>query len=309
MGYASIENLYKAQRILEETHVYACEKIHGCSSHITHTKVVTDYTDNHGVKTTGNFHYHGGGVSGAVFKAMFDTEKLEPALLALPYNKVVIYGETYGGTMQKNAWRYGPVMKFVAFEVCVDDRWLTVPEAEAFVLSLGLEFVHYVKIETKLSEIDFWRDAPSTQAARNGVLEHDGKPVPREGVVLRTIDEKLDHRGNRIMVKHKRDEERETKTPRKVVDPSKLEILKNARLIAEEWVTMRRLAEHVIPKLPVAVVDMSSTKAVISAMLEDVNREGAGEFEPGPTVNAEIGKRTAQLLKQYLADKLKENNQ
>jgi hypothetical protein len=308
LGYAKIENLYKAQRILEESHCFALEKLHGTSSHITHTRAVTDYTDNVGVKTTGNFHYHGGGISGAQFRALFDTDRLESILSGCSnsngYNKITIYGESYGGKMQKNQWRYGPVLKFCAFEVNIDDRWLTVPEANSFCLALGLEFVHFVHIETKLSLIDEWRDAPSTQAARNGVYEFEGKPVPREGVVLRTVDEKLDHRGNRIIAKHKRDEERETKTPRKVVDPSKLEVLKNARAIAEEWVTKTRLVEHIIPKLPTEVVDMSSTRAVISAMIEDIHREGAGEFEPGQTVNAEIGKRTAQLLKQYLSEKL-----
>jgi hypothetical protein len=309
MGYASIDNLYKTQRILEESHCYAMEKIHGTSSHITHTRSITDYTDNVGVKTTGNFHYHGGGVSGAEFKALFDTDRLELLLCACSksngYNKITIYGESYGGKMQKNQWRYGSVLKFCAFEVNIDDRWLTVPEANSFCLALGIEFVHFVYIETKLSLIDEWRDAPSTQAERNGVYEYEGKPVPREGVVLRTVDEKLDHRGNRIIAKHKRDEERETKTPRKVVDPKNLEILKNARLVAEEWVTPTRVFEHVVPKLSIEVVDMTCTKQVISAVIEDVNREGLGEFEPGPTVNAEIGKRTAQLLKQYLADKLK----
>lgn len=243
---------------------------------------------------------------GEEFKALFNTAELEPKLLALPYDKVKIHGESYGGKIQKCKDRYGDKVRFCAFDVKVnDERWLTVPEAEALVLSLDVEFVHYVRISTKMSEIDFWRDATSEQAIRNGVTTRDGAWIRREGVVLRTIDEAVDHRGNRIIAKHKRDEERETKTPR-VVDTKKLEVLKEARAIAEEWVTENRLVGHILPKLAGEVVDMTRTKEVISAMLLDIHKEGLGEFEPGPEVNAEIGKRTAQLLKQHFEKKLRE---
>jgi len=313
MGYASIDNLYRNQAILEQSECFALEKIHGCSSHITFTRIVTEYTNNVGEKSVGNFHYHGGGVPGATFKALFNTAEIETKLSALPYDKITIFGESYGGSMQKNQWRYGDKLKFVAFDVRVNEDaaaentggWLTVPEAEKIVLHLGLEFVHYVRIPTKLSLIDEWRDACSEQAIRNGVTARDGQFIRREGVVLRTVDEKLDRRGNRIIAKHKRDEERETKTPRKVVDPAKVEILKEARKVAEEFCVMERL-RHVLAHLNLEPVDMTCAKTVIVEMINDINREGAGEFAPSNTVNAEIGKRTAQLLKQYLADKLKE---
>jgi hypothetical protein len=280
---------------------------------VTHTKGVTTYKDNLNVESVGNFHYHGGGVTGAEFKKLFDTDALEAKLHAIPCEKITVYGESYGGKMQANQWRYGEKLKFIAFDVCLDDKWLTVPEAEKLVLSLGLEFVHYVRISTKLSEVDFWRDAISEQAIRNGVVTMlpngfgygPSRFVRREGIVLRPINEEVDFRGNRICAKHKRAEERETKTER-VVDLAKLEVLKEARAISEEWATLTRL-QHVIDKIPGAVIDMTRTREVISAMIADIHREGEGEFEPGPTVNAEIGKRTSQLLKQYLSEKLKES--
>lgn len=309
MGYLSISNLYRDQRVLEGDKVWCLEKIHGCSSWVSYTRTPSDYTDSMGVKTHGNFHYHGGGVTGAEFKALFNTDELEPKLVLLAdfygTDKVTVYGESYGGKMQKNQWRYGPVLKFVAFDVNIDnDFFLSVPEAFSAVKCLGLDFVHHVLVETKLSEVDKWRDAISEQAVKNGVTTHDGEFIRREGIVIRPVVETVDHQGNRIIAKHKRDEERETKTPRKVVDPSKLEVLKNARVIAEEWATKTRIYEHIIPKLGFEVVDMTAARAVISATIDDIHREGSGEFEPSPTVNAEMGKRTAQLLKQYLANKL-----
>ena len=306
MGYLHISNLFKEQTILEHDQCFALEKIHGTSSSIIFTRSTTEYVDNVGVKSVGNFHYHGGGIPGEQFKNLFNVNDLQVKLSSLPGDKITVYGESYGGKLQAQSWRYGPDIKFCAFDVKIDDRWLPVPEAESMVLSLGLEFVHYVKIPTKLSDIDFWRDATSEQAIRNGVTTRDGQWIRREGVVLRMLDESFDRRGNRIIAKHKRDEERETKTPRKVVDQAKAEMIKDARRISEEFVTVTRL-QHVLDKIPGdPIVDMTRTKEVISAMLEDVHREGSGEFEPSNTVNAEIGKRTAQLLKQYLADKLKE---
>lgn len=303
MAYASIDNLYKAQRILEEPECYALEKLDGCSAWCTYTKEVSDYTDNHGVKTTGHFHYHGGNLIGVVLRSLLGGEQFEETLCRFLGDKVTVYGEAYGGKIQKCADRYGPATKFCAFDIMVDESWLTVPEAEAAARSLRLEFVHYKRIPTKLSAIDAEKDAISEQAIRNGMTTCEGTFIRREGVILRTIDEKLDHRGNRIIVKHKRAEERETKTER-VVDTTKLEILKSARAVAEEWCTLNRLVGHILPKLEGEVIDMSRTREVISAMINDIHKEGDGEFEPGPTVNAEIGKRTGQLLKQYLSAKL-----
>jgi hypothetical protein len=293
VGYASIDNLYKNRAILLEPQIYALEKIDGTSASVA-------FNRNQNI-----IHYHGGCVQDPVFKALFDPEDLEAKFHQLAGEKITIYGEAYGGKVQKGAWRYGPNIKFVAFEVKVDDQWLAVPEAEKIVLFLGLEFVHYVRISTKLSEIDFWRDATSEQAIRNGVTTADGPFIRREGVILRAIDEKLDGRGNRIIAKHKRDEERETKTPR-IVDTAKIEKLLKAREIAEEWVVENRLL-HVLSHLEGEIIDMARTKEVISEMLKDVHREGEGEFEPSPEVNAEIGKRTSQLLKAWLQAKLHES--
>ena len=130
-------------------------------------------------------------------------------------------------------------LRFVAFEVQVGDAWLSVPNAHDVAAKLGLEFVHYVKVSTDLAALDAERDAPSEQARRNGI-EGD---QPREGVVLRPLTEHFDHRGDRIICKHKRDEERETRTPRQVVDPDKQAVLSKASDIANNH---RR---HMSPRL------------------------------------------------------------
>ncbi len=277
MSYLHIENLYKRQEILYFREAYALEKIHGTSAHIT-------FCDNRVL-------FSSGGEEHSAFLALFDPIALVAAFRKLGHPHVVVYGEAYGGVQQAQAWRYGPTLRFVVFDVKIGDKWLFVPAAERTVTeTLGLEFVHFTQVSTDLAALDAERDAPSVQAARNGVVGAQ----PREGVVLRPLVEMMLRSGERVIVKHKRDEERETATPRPVVDPSRLEVLADATRIAEEWVTPTRL-EHVVSKLPGNFM-LGRVREVIDAMIADVLREGAGEIVDSPEARKAIGRRTASLM-------------
>jgi hypothetical protein len=231
---------------------------------------------------------------------------------------ITIFGESYGGKEQGMSHTYGTTAKFIAFDVQIGECWLDVPKAEKVASDFGLEFVHYVRVPTDLSILDAWRDAPSVQAIRNGVSELvpfteyvDGKdhvksdvlggvvinPKKREGIILRPIIELTKNNGSRVIVKHKGDEFKETATPRKVVDLDKQKVLEDAQAIADEWVTLHRM-EHVLQKLPDHSIE--KMREIIAAMVEDVNREAAGEIVPSETVNKAIGKKTAVVYKEYL---------
>lgn len=299
MGYAHITNLYRpeGQTILLFRECYALEKIHGTSAHIR-----LSVTSGVPVVT-----FSPGGEKHERFVALFDGLDLLNRFEKLGHQTVVVYGEAYGGKQQKQAWRYGTDLRFVAFDVLVGDLWMTVPNAADICAKLGLEFVHYERVSTDLASLDAQRDAPSTQARRNGV-EGD---KPREGVVLRPLIEMTMNNGERICAKHKRDEERETASPRKVVDPSQLEVLSAANDIALEWVTETRL-EHVIDRRrafkyasaaefggdrPLTIAD---TGEIVKAMVEDVLREGAGEIVDSKEARAAISRRTAELFRASL---------
>lgn len=280
MGYLHIDNLYKDQRILMLRECFALEKIHGTSAHIA-------WRD-------GRVQFHSGGEKHERFVALFDEAALGAAFTAIGHPLIVVYGEAYGGSQQAQKWRYGEPLRFVAFEVQVGESWLSVPNAHDVTTKLGLQFVHYARVSTDLAALDAERDAPSEQARRNGI---EGDKA-REGVVLRPLEEMRDQRGNRIMAKHKRDEARETNTPRKVVDPSQIKVLRAAGEIAIEWVTPTRL-EHVLDKLG-PDVGIERMRDVIAAMTEDVLREGAGEIVDSREARAAIGKKTAEAFKARL---------
>lgn len=283
MSYMHIDNLYKNQTIPLFRECYAMEKIHGTSAHVRWD--------------SGQLSLFSGGEKHDRFCRLFDQAALTSNFEALGHPAVTVYGEAYGGKQQGQSWRYGPDLRFIAFEVQIGDLWLDVPKAESVVAALGLEFVHYRRIGTDLPSIDAERDAPSEQARRNGV---DGDK-PREGVVLRPLVEVKLNNGSRVIAKHKRDEERETKTPRPV-DASKAQVLADAQAIADEWVTPTRMS-HVLDKLGEA--DITRTKDVIVAMTEDVIRESKGEIVDSREARAAIGRATAQLFKQRLQEEFR----
>jgi hypothetical protein len=277
----SIKNLYKSTEILLFKEVYAMEKIHGTSSHI-------QWKDNKVI-------FFSGGEKHDRFVELFDESFLEEKFKELfGEMNVTIFGEAYGGKQQGMSHTYGKELKFIAFDVKVGDNWLDVPNAEDVTKKFNLEFVHYEKIPAQLFHIDRERDTESIQAIRNGC----GKGKLREGIVLRPLIELRKNNGDRIIVKHKRDEFMETKTPREV-DPEKLKLLKDAEEISNEWVTANRL-EHVLDKIG-NPTDISETGKVIKAMIEDVTREAEGEIVESKLALQSIGKRTAQLFKQKIS--------
>lgn len=284
MGYLKIPNLYKEPSILTESQCYAMEKIDGTSAHASYKHATNKISYSPG----------GGGSKLALFTKNFDSKFPEMMRQMFPSDDVVIYGEAYGGCIQKKSHMYGTKQKFVAFDVWMgtQKKWLTVPEAADVCSKLNIEFVHYQLVPQVSSEaLDAQRDAPSVQSKRNGLLTPD---FPREGVVLRPLTEKMNKWGERLITKHKRAEERETKTERKVGDV--LPLITDAESIADEFVTEKRL-EHILQKLPGH--SLKQMNEIIQAMVMDIRLECKGEWNDTPTSRSAIGKQTAVLYKKY----------
>lgn len=279
MGYLHIENLYQNQDILLFRECYALEKIHGTSAHVR-------WSTDQGVG------FHAGGADQGNFEALFDAEHLARMFSEkIGEGPVVVYGEAYGGKLQRMSETYGKDMKFIAFDVKIGDCWLAVPNAEDVCGKLGLQFIPYNRVAADVPTLDAQRDLPSMQSVRNSV---EGEHM-REGVVLRPLVEVTKNNGARIISKHKRAEFAERKSVPEI-DPAKREVLEQADAVAEEWVTPMRLT-HVLDKLP-DLDGMKSVPVVIRAMVEDVTREAAGEIVDSKDVRKAIGKKAVSLYKQ-----------
>lgn len=289
MGYLNISNLYASQDILLFKECYALEKVHGSSSHLL-------FRD-------GQVHFFAGGEKHENFIKIFDEENLKQKHTELfGSDKVVVYGEVYGGKCQKMSVTYGKDLKFVAFDVKVDECWLNVPNAEDVVKKLGLEFVYYKKIATDLDLIDAERDADSVQAIRNGM----GTGKIREGIVLRPLIELTKSNGSRIIAKHKREEFSERVHVPKVIDAAKQAVLTKAQEIAEEWVVPMRLT-HVLQEIP-HCTGIEHTQEVIKAMIADVYKEAKNEIVESKEASSAIGKKTAELWKKRIKNNFHETN-
>lgn len=302
MGYRHIPNLYANTDILDFEECFALEKVHGTSTHVKYKQ------------ESGMLSFHSSGAKYETFVALFDQEALYKKFEALGHPEITVYGEGYGGKMQGMSGTYGKELRFIAFDICVSDvnteglprsMWLPVLEADIMAQKLGLEFVPYERGLATLEWINEQRDRRSEVAIRRGcgVSVRDGitfveEEFMREGVVLRPIKEYKDVWGNRILIKHKRDEFKETRTPREV-DPEKIKILSEANAVATEWVVPMRMT-HVLDKLP-ECTEMKHTGIVIKAMIEDVQREGAAEIVWSKDVEKAVGRAAARIYKHHIS--------
>ena len=291
MGYLHIKNLYANKNILLFKECYAMEKIHGTSAHVSY-----DFEKPEGQQLT----FFSGGSKHEEFMKIFNQEDLLNKIKAVGYTKFTIYGEAYGGNQQKMSATYGPVLKFVAFDVWVAERWLEVHRAEQYAQNLGLEFVYYKRVPATVEALDAERDAPSVQAIRNGC----GEDKKREGIVCRPLMEFSygTDENSRVICKHKREEFRETKSVRTVESEEKRRIMEEISLIVDEWCVPERL-RHVLDKMgEPGTVGIEKTKEVIAAMTEDILREAEGEVIESKPLLKEIGNRTARMFKEYLKE-------
>jgi hypothetical protein len=284
MGYMHISNVYKDKTIMLFKECYAMEKIHGTSA---------DVSFKDGVLT-----FFSGGESHDKFVKLFDQTSLIDKFKAIGEKDITVYGEAYGGSQQGMSATYGKELKFIVFDININygdgrEKWLNVPEAEAMALSLGLEFVHYEKINVTIEELNRQMLLPSVQAKRNGIVEEK----KREGVVLRPLVEMTNCYGERVISKHKREDFQERKT-QPSLDAEKLQVLEKAEEIANEWVTNERL-NHILQKLPQGI-GMDKMQDIMKAMVEDIEREAKGEIVESKEARKAIGKKTVDIFKNRL---------
>jgi len=289
MGYLKIDNLYRNNTIMAFRECYALEKVHGTSAHIQWSK--------------GKVTFFSGGETHERFVALFDETSLAEKFKEQGHPEEVvvrIHGEAYGGKQQGMSKTYGKDLHFIVFDVRIGDVWLDVPKAEEYCQLFGLEFVPYAKVPTTEEALNAERDRDSEVAIRRDM----GRGHLREGVVLRPPFEVRLNNGSRIISKHKRDEFRETASPRPVLDPEKQKVLDDAEAIANEWVVPMRL-QHVLGKLETGgnSLDMRDVPNLIIAMVQDIYTEGKGEIVESRDVARAIGNKAVQLFKQHLKQK------
>lgn len=303
MAYMHIENLYRDQSLLMFKEVYALEKVHGSSAHIS-WKPKPQYAGEPELRDKAEasgehayqIHFFAGATKHVTFLKLFNEEDLYKKFLQLGHPRVTIFGEAYGGSLHHMSATYGKERRFVAFDIQIGDSWLNVPNAADVAAHLGLDFVDFKLVPTTIEALDAERNADSVQAIKCGM----GPGHKREGLVLHPPIELTKNNGERLICKYKRKDFEETATPREVT-PEELQVLADANAIALEWVTEMRIS-HVLDKFPDATI--ASMGSIIRATLEDVLRESSGEIVVSREATRAICTRAGKLLKErFLREK------
>jgi len=296
MGYLSIKHLYKCSEFFDLfKEVYAMEKIHGTSTWIY-------------LKTNQTLIFHSGGETSDKFKKLFNEEFIHVELKQIAkendWVSIKIHGEAYGGKQQGMKETYGPTLKFIVFDVLVStavaSHYLTIPAAETIAKRLGLEFVDYVLGPNTKEWLEEQTQRNSVQAVRNGILIDK----PREGIVIRTIDESTMPNGERAIFKHKNDKFWEVSTPRLLGIESK--IIAESTAIVDEWVTEERL-KHVVDKMLHDIPDKTLTikhiNQFLNAMVADIKKESENEivWHPSGLTERSIKQKASYMYREFIS--------
>ena len=107
---------------------------------------------------------------------------------------VMLYGEGYGGSIQKAGATYGNPQRFVLFDVKVGDYWLEREDVEDVAEKLGLDVVPIMGRGTLHEAIEYVKGAPYSMW---------GGAFAMEGVVCRPKVQLFNRFGERIICKVK----------------------------------------------------------------------------------------------------------
>lgn len=296
MGYLHINNLAKDDKVLLFKEVWATEKVHGTSAHVSwdpdQQRIV----------------YFSGGASAESFRALFDGAFEERFMKLVDQNgkgvEVVVYGEAYGGKMQGMRLTYGNELRFIAFEVRVGCHWLSFDKVREIAKGLGLEVVPGKVIPATEEALTEYRNSPSEVAVLRGCQGNadrfGNKPPLREGIVIRPLVEMRTNDNSRVMAKFKNPcfSERESRKDADFPSERKQEAMR-AEAAAKDFTTETRL-EHVLDALGLKEPTLQDTPKVLKGMVEDILREGAGEVEDSKTLRREVGRISVVLFRKRL---------
>lgn len=131
---------------------------------------------------------------GGVVDYLDDKLSTKTMLEVFQDRKVIIYGEGYGGKIQKGGG-YSQTQKFIVFDIFIDGFWLKRSDVEGICEKLGLDLVPVI-FTGSLSE--------AVHIVKNGFRSTLGDgSVKSEGLIGRTKVPLFTHHGQRLITKLK----------------------------------------------------------------------------------------------------------
>lgn len=325
--YSSIENSYRKKyidQIIEQGHFHeeyvVQEKIHGAN--------FSFWIDENSVKCAKRTAFIG--ESENFYSYEFVVDKYEEKMLKLysvlkqhfeqeDVTEVAVFGELYGGlyphqdvkdtdhsAVQKHVY-YRPDEDFIAFDIRIDDRFLTVNEVNMFCEEVGIPYVETLFSGNLEECLKYTNEFQTTIPAKLGLPEIEGNIC--EGVVIRPKQPIFMWNGSRLLIKNKNDKFKEkhgdkktgNRQPREIkpLEPHVQKAVDNARMYVNE----NRL-RNVLSKVgEVGSKDFGKLMGLFTQdILEDYLKEQEDGFQDfakseRKTVTKMVGQNAAELLR------------
>jgi Rnl2 family RNA ligase len=212
--YPSIENHYRQKHIdmwlekfpeLKDTNFIAQEKIHGANVQLIFDNGEFSHVGSRNeIIEPGTKFYN---VWEAIGKLKTETELFPAISEYFPNQSVVLYGELFGGGVQKGVW-YGKEQRILFFDMAVDGRLLPYCDFECLLLFEGLTDIA-APIVAYIMPLD---QALNLDTNFNSLLTPDGYDDPNicEGIVIKPWElNVIDECGSPFYIKKKNDEFKE----------------------------------------------------------------------------------------------------
>jgi ATP-dependent RNA circularization protein (DNA/RNA ligase family) len=127
-------------------------------------------------------------------KKEFTQEKMLAAFPDAPVNKVILFGEEYGGKIQSGG-KYRPDCSFILFDVWIDGWWLERKNVKDIAAKLGIDIVPDLGLMPMEEAINLVKNSAKSIIAQ--------KDLVAEGIVARSSPLMLFRKGDPIMWKLK----------------------------------------------------------------------------------------------------------
>lgn len=111
------------------------------------------------------------------------------------YNLLILYGEGYGGKMQKVGKLYRDESSFILFDVWIDGWWMERENVVEVAEKLGIDVVPSFSGMTKFEIVEYVKSKPKSSISK--------QTMPIEGIVARSEPLMLFRNGNPMMFKLK----------------------------------------------------------------------------------------------------------
>lgn len=307
-SFNSLENTYRDKEIqrvidhgLAEQLWIATEKVHGANFSFWKTKDEMKVAKRSGFIELGEKFFNYAAVVDKYKGNLYELHKL------FDFKDVVVYGELFGGNIQKGM-SYQDEQDFIAFDLVVEGRVIPKLIALSNMQEAGFKTVPIIGIYSNLLE------ALNQSEEFNSLLTPKGKEAaPSEGIVIEPVEPSYFANGSRIYFKKKSkhfNEKVHSKTHKSDKKSTELFISEEGNDLLgdmEQYITKARF-ESVVSKIgEVTIKDIAKiTGLMVQDLIEDWQKDNESVFKDSVStqdasiITKQLNRKTMEFIRPIL---------